>query len=120
MTDVTRILSQIEEGDGKAAEQLLPLVYDELRKLAAQKMAQEAPGQTLQALALMDHPNIARVHDGGTTRSGVRFGYKLHLLVTARPEVWWAYRIRSIRGGNSWWCASIMPKPASWRLPRPG
>ena len=45
MSDVTRILSQIEEGDPSAAEQLLPLVYDELRKLAAQKMAQEKPGQ---------------------------------------------------------------------------
>jgi ECF sigma factor len=47
MTDVTRILSAIEEGDSSSAEQLLPLVYDELRKLATQKMAQEAPGQTL-------------------------------------------------------------------------
>ena len=53
MTDVTRILSQIESGDPSAAEQLLPLVYDELRKLAAQKMAQEKPGQTLQATALV-------------------------------------------------------------------
>jgi len=49
MTDVTRILSAIEQGDPSAAEQLLPLVYEELRKLAAQKMAQEKPGQTLQA-----------------------------------------------------------------------
>ena len=49
MTDVTRILSAIEQGDPQAAEQLLPLVYDELRKLAAQKLAQEKPGQTLQA-----------------------------------------------------------------------
>jgi hypothetical protein len=46
MTDVTRILSAIEQGDPHAAEQLLPLVYEELRKLAAAKMAQEAPGQT--------------------------------------------------------------------------
>ncbi len=53
MTDVTRILSQIESGDPSAAEQLLPLVYDELRKLAAQKMARENPGQTLQATALV-------------------------------------------------------------------
>jgi RNA polymerase sigma factor (TIGR02999 family) len=53
MTDVTRILSQIEQGDANAAEQLLPLVYDELRKLAAAKMAQEKPGQTLQATALV-------------------------------------------------------------------
>jgi len=53
MTEVTRILSQIESGDPKAAEQLLPLVYDELRKLAAVKLAQENPGQTLQATALV-------------------------------------------------------------------
>ena len=51
MSDVTRILSQINDGDPKAAEQLLPLVYDELRKLAAQR--QEKPGQTLQATALV-------------------------------------------------------------------
>jgi RNA polymerase sigma factor (TIGR02999 family) len=53
LNDVTRILSAIEEGDPHAAEQLLPLVYDELRKLAAQKLAQEKPGQTLQATALV-------------------------------------------------------------------
>jgi RNA polymerase sigma factor (TIGR02999 family) len=53
MSDVTRILSAIERGDPHAAAQLLPLVYEELRKLAAQKLAQEAPGQTLQATALV-------------------------------------------------------------------
>ena len=53
MTDVTQILSAIEQGDLSAAEQLLPLVYEELRKLAAQKMADEKPGQTLQATALV-------------------------------------------------------------------
>ena len=61
MTDVTRILSAIEQGDHSAAEQLLPLVYDELRKLAAQKMAQEAPGQTLQATALVHEAYIRLV-----------------------------------------------------------
>src|SRR5205823_6643601 len=53
MSNVTRILSAIDQGDPHAAERLLPLVYVELRKLAAQKMAQEAPGQTLQATALV-------------------------------------------------------------------
>jgi len=53
MSEVTRILLQIQEGDPHAAEQLLPLVYDELRSIAAQKMAQEKPGQTLQATALV-------------------------------------------------------------------
>ena len=52
MTDVTCILSAIEQGDPSTAEQLLPLVCDELRKLAAQKMAQEKPGQDLQSTAL--------------------------------------------------------------------
>jgi RNA polymerase sigma factor (TIGR02999 family) len=71
MTDVTRILSAIEQGDPRAAEQLLPLVYDELRKLAAQKLAQEKPGQTLQATALVHEaylrlvgPDPARTWDG--------------------------------------------------------
>ena len=53
MSDVTRILSAIEQGDPRAAAQLLPLVYDELRRLAAHKLAQEEPGQTLQATALV-------------------------------------------------------------------
>src|SRR3990170_2094974 len=62
MSDVSRILSAIEQGDQAAAEQLLPLVYDELRKLAAQKMAQENPGQTLQATALV-HEAYVRLVD---------------------------------------------------------
>src|SRR5262245_12827478 len=53
MSEVTQILSAIEQGDTKAAERLLPLVYDELRKLAAQRLANEKPGQTLQATALV-------------------------------------------------------------------
>ena len=53
MNDVTRVLQSLEQGDPRAAEELLPLVYDELRKLAAAKLAQEAPGQTLQATALV-------------------------------------------------------------------
>lgn len=61
MSDVTRILSAVEQGDPSAAEQLLPLVYEELRKLAAQKMAQEAPGQTLQATALVHEAYIRLV-----------------------------------------------------------
>ena len=67
MSEATRILSAIEQGDPQAAEQLLPLVYDELRTLAAQKLAQEKPGQTLQATALVHEaylrlvgPNDAR------------------------------------------------------------
>jgi RNA polymerase sigma factor (TIGR02999 family) len=67
MNDVTRILSAIELGDLHAAEQLLPLVYDELRKLAAQKLAQEKPGQTLQATALV-HEAYLRLVDGEQAR----------------------------------------------------
>ena len=62
MSDVTRILSAIEQGDPQAADELLPLVYDELRKLAAQKLAQEKPGQTLQATALV-HEAYLRLVD---------------------------------------------------------
>jgi RNA polymerase sigma factor (TIGR02999 family) len=62
MSDVTRILSAIEQGDKHAAEQLLPLVYDELRKLAAQRLAQEKAGQTLQATALV-HEAYLRLVD---------------------------------------------------------
>ncbi len=61
MTEVTQILSQIEQGDKSAAEQLLPLVYDELRKLAAAKLASEKPGQTLQATALVHDAYIRLV-----------------------------------------------------------
>jgi RNA polymerase sigma factor (TIGR02999 family) len=53
MSDVTQILERVQQGDGKAAEELLPLVYEELRKLAAAKMANEKPGQTLQPTALV-------------------------------------------------------------------
>ena len=63
MNDVTRILAAIEHGDAEAAAQLLPLVYDELRKLAASKHAREKPGQTLQATALV-HKAYLRPVDG--------------------------------------------------------
>ena len=63
MSEVTRILSAIEAGDPSAAEQLLPLVYDELRKLAAQRLAQEKPGLTLQATALVHEAYLRLVPD---------------------------------------------------------
>lgn len=64
MSDVTRILSRIESGDPTAAEQLLPLVYDELRQLAAARLAQERPGQTLQATALVHEAYLRLLGDG--------------------------------------------------------
>src|SRR6476659_6434205 len=64
MSEVTRVLGRIERGDPHAADQLLPLVYDELRQLAAQKLAQEKPGHTLQATALV-HEAYLRLVGGG-------------------------------------------------------
>ena len=64
MSEVTRILSAIEQGDPHAAEQLLPLVYDELRRLAAQRMAREKPGQTLEATALVHEAYLRLVGQG--------------------------------------------------------
>jgi RNA polymerase sigma factor (TIGR02999 family) len=68
MTDVTRILSAVEEGDPHAAGQLLPLVYDELRNLASKRLAQEKPGQTLQATALV-HEAYVRLVDSDKAQS---------------------------------------------------
>src|SRR5438552_17746384 len=67
MSEVTRILNAIEHGDPHAANELLPLVYDELRKLAGQKMAKEAPGQTLEATALV-HEAYVRLVDVETAQ----------------------------------------------------
>src|SRR5687768_8260657 len=64
MSDVTRILGQIQRGDSRAAEQLLPLVYEELRKLAAQRLAHEKPGQTLQPTALVHEAFLRLVGNG--------------------------------------------------------
>ena len=69
MNEVTRILSVIEQGDPSAASQLLPLIYDELRELAAQKLAQEKPGQTLQATALVHEAYLRLVMPAGGNRA---------------------------------------------------
>ena len=63
MTDVTRILNALEQGDAKAADQLLPLVYEELRLLAARKLSREPPGQTLEATVLVHEAYIRLVGD---------------------------------------------------------
>jgi RNA polymerase sigma factor (TIGR02999 family) len=68
MSDVTGILSQIESGDPHAADQLLPLVYDELRKLAAARLAHEKPGQTLQATALVHEAYLRLVGPANSSR----------------------------------------------------
>jgi RNA polymerase sigma factor (TIGR02999 family) len=79
MNDVTRILCDVERGEAHAAEQLLPLVYDELRKLAAQKLAQERPGQTLQATALV-HEAYLRLVD---TKKAQRWESRGHFFAAA-------------------------------------
>jgi RNA polymerase sigma factor (TIGR02999 family) len=70
MNDVTHILSAIERGDDQASERLLPLAYDELRKLAAQRLAHEKPGQTLQATALVHEAYLRLVGAGDPGWSG--------------------------------------------------
>jgi RNA polymerase sigma factor (TIGR02999 family) len=64
MSDVTHILSAIEQGDTRAAEKLLPLVYDELRRLASQRLAREAPGQSLQSTDLVHEAYLRLVGEG--------------------------------------------------------
>ena len=64
VSDVTRILDRAQQGDAKAAAELLPLVYEELRRLAAHKMGQEAAGQTLQATALVHEAWLRLIGDG--------------------------------------------------------
>jgi RNA polymerase sigma factor (TIGR02999 family) len=103
MSEVTRILSAFEQGDPLAAEQLLPLVYDELRRLAAHKLAQEAPGQTLQATALV-HEAYLRLVDGQQVR---RWDSRGHFFAAAaeamrRILVESARRKRAHKHGGDW------------------
>ena len=107
MNEVTRILSGIEAGDPHAAEQLLPLVYDELRKLAAQKLAQEKPGQTIQATALVHEAYLRLVDQGGGLQRlpGLLLGQLLgselpQLLVDQRQELLGGVRIALLDGGQ--------------------
>jgi RNA polymerase sigma factor (TIGR02999 family) len=85
MSDVTRILSAIEQGDPHAAEELLPLVYDELRKLAAQRLAQEKPGHTLQATALVHEAYLRLVgaHFDPDAQAQARWDSRGHFFAAA-------------------------------------
>ena len=84
MNEVTRILTAIEEGDPRAAEELLPLVYDELRKLAAHKLTQEKPGQTLQATALVHEAYLRLVGSGDASAPRARrWGSRGHFFAAA-------------------------------------
>ena len=104
MNDVTRILSAIEGGDARASRELLPLVYDELRKLAAQRMANEAAGQTLQATALVHEAYMRLVGSGG---DGNGWGSRGHFFAAAaeamrRILVDRARARRAAKRGGSW------------------
>ena len=102
MSDVTRILNSIQQGDPKAAGELLPLVYDELRKLAAARMAREAPGQTLQSTALVHEAWLRLVGDANP-----RFDGRAHFFAAAaeamrRILVERARRRQRLRHGGGW------------------
>ncbi|MBI3464966.1 MAG: sigma-70 family RNA polymerase sigma factor [Planctomycetes bacterium] len=85
MSDITRILSQIQQGDPQAADQLLPLIYDELRKLAAAKLAHEKPGQTLQATALVHEAYLRLVGEerGATDHEPAQWNSRGHFFAAA-------------------------------------
>ncbi len=111
MSDITRILSQIDDGDPTAAEQLLPIVYKELRRLAAAKLAQEKPGQTLQATALV-HEAYLRLMGPG--ESAV-FKNRRHFFAAAaeamrRILVDQARRKLSVRHGGQWQRLHLLPE----------
>ena len=96
MSDVTRILSSIERGDPHAADQLLPLVYDELRKLATAKLAREKPGQTLQPTSLVHEAHVRPV--GAEPRQ--RWDSRAHFFA-ARPKPCALSSSRTCRGGGA-------------------
>ena len=106
MTDATRLLSAIEQGDPQAAEQLLPLVYQELRQLAAQRLAHEKPGQTLQATALVHEAYLRLVAGGDAPASGgPHWDNRRHFFAAAaeamrRILVETARRKKSLKGGG--------------------
>jgi RNA polymerase sigma factor (TIGR02999 family) len=105
MTEVTSVLSAVEEGDERAAEQLLPLVYDELRRLAAQKLGRESPGQTIQATALV-HEAYMRLVQSEREGSSPSWNSRGHFFAAAaeamrRILVERARHKKSLKGGGS-------------------
>ena len=118
MSDVTRILSAIEQGEPDAAEQLLPLVYNELRRLATARMAREKPGQTLQATALV-HEAYLRLVDGPQAQ---HWNSRRHFFAAAaeamrRVLVEQARRKRTERHEGN--CAAATSTVWTWRSRRP-
>jgi RNA polymerase sigma factor (TIGR02999 family) len=100
MTDVTRILNAIEQGDAGATEELLPLVYEELRLLAAQKMSQEPPGQTLQATALVHEAYLRLVEAKDQSWNSRGHFFKAAAEAMRRILVDNARRKKSLRAGG--------------------
>jgi RNA polymerase sigma factor (TIGR02999 family) len=103
MSEVLRVLCAIQQGDALAADQLLPLVYDELRKLAAQKLAQEKPGQTLEATALVHEVYLRLVH----VDKAQHFNSRGHFFAAAaeamrRILVNRAHEKRCVKRGGGW------------------
>ena len=115
MNDVTRILSAIERGDPTAADELLPLVYDELRKLAAHRLAQEKPGQTLQATALVHEAYLRLVGNAGDERAAV--GQPGPLLRRGRRSDA-PHPGRPARDETEAGSTAVAWSAASWRRPR--
>ena len=101
MTDVTRILNAIEQGDTRAADELLPLVYEELRLLAAQKLSKEPPGQTLQATALVHEAYIRLVGSEAQNWSNRGHFFKAAAEAIRRILVEDARRKKSLKSGGN-------------------
>lgn len=102
MSDVTRILNAIDQGDPKASEELLPLVYEELRLLAAQRLSNEKPGQTLQATALVHEAYIRLVGKDKPTWDGQGHFFSAAAEAMRRILVENARRKRSLKRGANW------------------
>jgi RNA polymerase sigma factor (TIGR02999 family) len=102
MSDVTRILNAIEQGDARAADELLPLVYEELRLLAAQRLFQEKPGQTLQATALVHEAYIRLVEGEDQSWSSRGHFFKAAAEAMRRILVENARRKKSVKGGGGY------------------
>ena len=101
MTDVTRIINLIEQGDPKAAHDLLPLVYEELRLLAAQKLSQEPPGQTLQATALVHEAYLRLVGGDGRNWDNRRHFFSAAAEAMRRIPIENARRKKNLKRGGA-------------------
>ena len=118
MHDVTRILSAIEEGDPSAAARLLPLVYEDLRKLAAQRLAQEKPGQTLQATALVHEAYIRLVGSSEQCWENRRHFFLAAAETMRRILIENARRKGRLRHGGSLQRVELADLPLELKLPR--